>query len=119
MERKDIEVKTTIKDADGKPVKDEQGNPKYDKWTISVAVFDKNDVQVVLSDAAKAEKVTPEIVLGNFNRQWQTDAANDSRRERTSDAPKKVAVDGMLTVLMGLGKTKEEAEALIAAARKS
>lgn len=119
MKMKEITVQTTVKDENGKPKKDEQGKDMKETWKIQVAEFDATDIAVTLSDAAKAQKVTPESVLSNFNRQWQTDAANDSRRERTSDAPKKVAVDGMLKVLMGLGMTQEQAEAKIAEARKA
>lgn len=119
MKMKEITVQTTVKDADGKAKKDENGKEIKESWKISVAEFDSADIAVTLSDAAKSQKVTPEMVLSNFNRQWQTDAANDSRRERTSDAPKKVAVDGMLKVLMGLGMSQAEAEAKIAEARKA
>jgi hypothetical protein len=104
---KNVTLKVSTGKADAKEV-----------WEVATVEFEKQDISVALSaDAGKY--LNQETALSLLNRQWQTDVANESRRERTSDAPKRVAVEGMLKVLMSLGMTQEQAEAKIAEARRS
>ena len=86
-------------------------------WEVDGIEFEQSDLSVTVNgDAAKY--LTPESVLSLVNRQYVTDTANESRREQTAGAPKRVETASMVSVLMGLGLTKEEAEAKIAEARK-
>jgi len=87
-------------------------------WEVSTVEFEKQDISLAISPEA-GKYLSQDAALSLVNRQWQTDVANESRRERTSDAPKRVAVEGMLKVLMSLGMTQEQAEAKIAEARRT
>jgi hypothetical protein len=108
MKAKTLTVKTGSK---------EKGN--LQEWTVETKEFDSNDIGIVLTDEAKAELGSEEAVLKLINSQFATNAANDSRRERTAGGPKRIETEGMLRVLMSMGKTEDEAKALIEQARKS
>lgn len=110
MKTVELNVSTKEKNAEGKEEKV--------TWQVPCQEFESADITVTLSaDAAKF--LTPESVLSLVNRQYSTDVANESRRERTSGAPKRVETEGMIRVLMSLGMTREQAEAKISEARRA
>ena len=119
MKSIELKVSTNVTDDEGKVVKGPDGKPQKDSWTVPCTEFEPTDIQVVLTDEVKAKGITPEIVLNLVNTQYQTNAANTSRRERTTGAPKRIETEKMVAVLVSMGKTREEAETILAEARRA
>lgn len=89
-----------------------------ESWEIPGVEFEASDLTISISPEA-SKYLTAESALSLINRQYATDCANDSRREKTAGAPKRVETEGMIRVLMSLGMTREQAEEKVAEARRA
>jgi len=89
-------------------------------WDVQCAEFEATDIAVEFSEEA-GKYLTAESVLSLVNRQYQTDKANSSRRERTAGPAKRVETESMIRMLMSapFSLTREQAEAKVAEARVS
>ena len=95
----------------------EKGN--YEEWPITITEYEKGDVTVNFKHGVQA--LGEETVLSLINRQLATDIANESRRERTTGAPKRVDRESMVILLMSppFNLSKEDAEAKVAEAQSA
>ena len=117
MKTEQVKVATNVLDEAGNPKKDDKGKNLKETWEITVHVFDEKDIAITVSPEA-SKFVSAEKILADFNRQYSTDAANESRRERTTGGPKRVETDKMVAVLMSLGLSEEDAKAKVAEASR-